>query len=72
MSVEVVIKVLQENAAAARELVRALAPALAGRGRPCAAGCHRALDGAIITAADARDPSMIQRLDAVAGRVLKP
>ncbi len=72
VSVEAVIRVLRENAAAARELVRALAPALVDRPRPCAAGCHRALDGAIITAADARDPSMIQRLDAVAGRVLKP
>ncbi len=72
VSVEAVIKVLKENAAAARELVHALAPALADRPRPCAAGCHRALDGAIITAPEARDPSMIQRLDAVAGRVLKP
>ncbi len=71
VSVEAVIRVLRENAAAARELVRALAPALVDRPRPCAAGCHRALDGAIITAADARDQSMIERLDAVAGRVLK-
>ncbi len=72
VSVEAVIKVLQENAAAARELIHALAPALVDRRRPCAAGCHRALDGAIITAREARDQYMIRRLDAVAGRVLKP
>ncbi len=71
VTVDAVIRVLQENAAAARELVLALAPALADRRRPCEAGCHRALDGAIITAPKARDQYMIQRLDAVAGRVLK-
>ena len=36
----------------------------------CPDGCDRALDGAIITAPDARDPIVAKRLDAVAGRVL--
>ncbi len=70
VTVDAIIKVLQDNAAAARALVRALAPALADRRRPCAVGCHRALDAAIITAPEARDQYMVKRLDAVAGRVL--
>ena len=69
-SVENIIKVLLSNAEHGRELVRATAPRLAGRAGPCAAGCHRALDHAIITAPDARDPAMAAKLDAVAGRVL--
>jgi 5'-methylthioadenosine phosphorylase len=43
---------------------------LAGRREPCSAGCHHALDAALITAPDARDPEMLAKLDAVAGRVL--
>ena len=70
VTVEAVIRVLQANAATARALVRALAPALAGRRRPCEAGCHRALDDAIITPPEARDADMVKHLDAVAGRVL--
>jgi len=70
VSVEAVIKVLIDNAAAARELVRSLAPALAGRTSCCHAGCHRALDVAIITAPEGRDPDMVEKLGAVAGRVL--
>jgi 5'-methylthioadenosine phosphorylase len=35
-------------------------------------GSDRALDGAIMTAPSARDPSLLKKLDAVAGRVLKP
>jgi 5'-methylthioadenosine phosphorylase len=70
VTVESVIRVLTGNAAAARELVRSLAPALKGRTERCHAGCHNALDVAIITPAEARDPEMVARLDAVAGRVL--
>ena len=33
-------------------------------------GCHTALDTAIITAPEARDPELLKKLDAVAGRVL--
>ena len=33
-------------------------------------GSDRALDNALITAPEARDPELIARLDAVAGRVL--
>lgn len=70
VTVDQVIKVLLGNADKARQLVGALVPALAGRGESCSRGCHTALDAAVITAPDARDPAACKRLDVVAGRVL--
>ncbi|MGE3961716.1 MAG: S-methyl-5'-thioadenosine phosphorylase [Dehalococcoidia bacterium] len=66
-----VVRVLTENAGHARALVREAAPAIAAA-RPdvCPAGCDHALDSAMITAPEARDPGVLARLDAVAGRVL--
>jgi 5'-methylthioadenosine phosphorylase len=47
-------------------------PELLGPDRaPCPHGCDRALDHAILTAPDQRDPDLISRLEAVAGRVLR-
>ena len=45
-------------------------PALGAAARPCPPGCDRALDNAIITAPDMRDPALLAKLDAVAGRLL--
>lgn len=70
VSVEQVVKVLLANAERGRNLVRAAAPLLGARTGLCEAGCHRALDNAVITAPAARDPAMMAKLDAVAGRVL--
>ncbi len=70
VTVESVIAVLLENADHARQLIRAAAPALGAREGACHAGCHTALDNALITPPDARDPRIAARLDAVAGRVL--
>ncbi len=70
VTVDAVVKVLLENAERARTLVRGVLPALGRRRAPCSAGCEHALDHAIITAPEARDPAMLARLDAVAGRVL--
>lgn len=70
VTVDQVVKVLLENAGKARQLVSALVPRLAGRSATCEHGCHTALDAAVITAPDARDPEICRRLDAVAGRVL--
>ncbi len=65
-----IIKILQGNAANARTLVAQL-PALLGNSRmPCPHGCDRALEYAIMTQPDARDPALTAKLDAVAGRVL--
>ena len=72
VTVEAVVRVLLENADHARSLVSALVPTL-GASRPaCPAGCDHALDNALITAPEARDPALMAKLDAVAGRVLRP
>ncbi|QYK41243.1 MAG: S-methyl-5'-thioadenosine phosphorylase [Paracoccaceae bacterium] len=65
-----VIAVLGANAAAARGLVAALPGVLGADRVPCPHGCDRALDHAVMTAPAARDPAVLARLDAVAGRVL--
>ena len=70
VTVDQVIKVLHTNAAKARALVQDVAPALGARARPCARGCDRALEHAVITAPEARDAAMTAKLGAVAGRVL--
>lgn len=70
VSVDAVIKVLTANADKARTLVRTLTPTLSDRKAACDAGCHTALDTALITAPDSRDPTVLEKLDAVAGRVL--
>ncbi|OAN45348.1 S-methyl-5'-thioadenosine phosphorylase [Magnetospirillum moscoviense] len=71
VTVEQVIKVLVENADRARALVKAIVPYVGGRSGVCAKGCHTALEHAIITHGDKRDASLVAKLDAVAGRVLK-
>ncbi len=71
VTVDAVIKVLLANADKARALVKAVAPRLKDRASACHAGCHTALEAALITAPAARDPAMLAKLDAVAGRVLK-
>jgi 5'-methylthioadenosine phosphorylase len=70
VTVESVIAVLLENAEHARAMIRDASPRLHDRATPCPAGCHTALDNAIITGPDARDPEVAAKLDAVAGRVL--
>jgi 5'-methylthioadenosine phosphorylase len=51
-------------------LIKAVVPR-AGGDVDCPEGCCHALDHALITAPEARDPALLARLDAVAGRVLK-
>ncbi|MBX9700549.1 MAG: S-methyl-5'-thioadenosine phosphorylase [Acetobacteraceae bacterium] len=70
VTVEQVVKVLLGNADKARALVQAVVPMLGAPRGPCPAGCDRALDNAVITAPEKRDPALLARLDAVAGRVL--
>lgn len=70
VTVEAVIQVMQDNADAARRLVSAVIPRLGAPRGACPAGCDRALEHAIVTAPDQRDPALLARLDAVAGRVL--
>jgi 5'-methylthioadenosine phosphorylase len=70
VTVQDIIKVLAANAEKAKRLVARLAADFPRRHEPCPIGSDRALDTAIITAPDARDPSLLAKLDAVAGRVL--
>ena len=65
-----IIATLQGNAAKARDLVGRLPDLLGAEHAPCPHGCDRALEFAIMTAPDKRDPAVLAKLDAVAGRVL--
>jgi 5'-methylthioadenosine phosphorylase len=71
VTVDAVIKVLVENAARARTLVREVAPRIDGDQAAHKCPCRSALEHALITAPQARDKRMAKRLDAVAGRILK-
>ena len=65
-----ILHVMGENVAKARALLATAIPALSAAREGCPNGCDRALEHAIITAPEARDPDLAGRLDAVAGRVL--
>ncbi len=70
VTVAAIIDTLHDNADKAKALIGKLAPRLVAGTDDCAQGCRRALDGAVITAPEARDPALVEKLDAVAGRVL--
>ena len=71
VTVEQVVKVVIANADKARGLVCAAAPRMKDHAGPCKHGCQTALEHAIMTRADMRDPKLVAKLDAVAGRVLR-
>lgn len=71
VTVDMIVGVLLANAQRAKVLLRAVVPLLSAHTGPCAQGCQRALEGALITAPEKRDPALLARLDAVAGRVLR-
>ena len=65
-----IIATLLANADKGREMVARLPQLLGADRAPCGHGCDRALEHAILTAPEARDPALLAKLDAVAGRVL--
>ena len=71
VTVQDIIKVLIDNAERAKALVARLAQDFPREHEPCPIGSDRALDTALITAPEARDPELLKKLDAVAGRVLQ-
>ena len=71
VSAKNVLEVLRENAGQARSLVTAAAAGVSNLTTECAAGCNQALEHAIATAPEARDPAVVRRLSTVAGRVLE-
>jgi 5'-methylthioadenosine phosphorylase len=71
VTVEQIAAVLEANAQRAKALVRHVVPLLSEHLGPCREGCQSALDHALITAPECRDPALLARLDAVLGRVLR-
>lgn len=72
VTVDQVVRMMHENAERARDLVRTVVPLLGVARDVCSSGCDLALTHAIITAPPHRDPDLLSKLDAVAGRVLNP
>ncbi len=71
VSVEQVIRVLVGNAGKGRDLVKRVVPHVANDAHSANCSCKQALEHALITAPEASDPAMIEKLSAIAGRVLK-
>jgi 5'-methylthioadenosine phosphorylase len=71
VTVDMIVNVLAANAAKAKSLIKRVVPLLGAHRGACRQGCRHALDQALITAPERRDPALVARLDAVAGRVLR-
>ncbi len=65
-----ILATMHANVDHARSLVENVIPRIAGERAACPHGCDRALEFALMTAPEKRDPALVARLDAVAGRVL--
>jgi 5'-methylthioadenosine phosphorylase len=65
-----VLKVLAANREKVQALLLRLAKDFPREYEPCPIGSDRALDGAVMTAPEKRDPTLLAKLDAVAGRAL--
>ena len=66
-----VLQVMQANIAHARAMIAGLAGAMADTPRtPSPDGIEAALDHAVITAPEARDPDLVAKLKPIAGRIL--
>src|SRR6201997_5383292 len=70
-TVQDIIRVLSSNADRAKALVARLAEIFPREHEPCPIGSDRALDNALITPPEARDPELLKKLDAVAGRIMR-
>ena len=70
VDVSKVIQTLTANSSSAGSLITLLPALLDAKRLACPHGCDRALDHALMTAPDKRDPALLARLDAVARRVL--
>jgi 5'-methylthioadenosine phosphorylase len=71
VTVDMVVRYLLANAEKAKALIRSVVSVLSAHVGPCRQGCQQALDQALITAPERRDPQLLAHLDAVAGRVLQ-
>lgn len=71
VTTSMVLEFLNRNAENARKLVAAAIPIIGALEAPFPSGVHSALEHAIATSPEYRDPAMVAKLDAVARRVLK-
>jgi len=71
VTVDAVMKVMHQNAENARRLIMAVAPKLGPDRQACPLGVETMLDMAVVTPPDKRNPQLVAKLDAVAGRILK-
>jgi 5'-methylthioadenosine phosphorylase len=71
VDVKEVIRVMHANQARVQQLLLRLVRDFPRRHEVCPIGSDKALEFAIMTAPEARDPALLKKLDAVAGRVLK-
>ena len=69
VDVAAIIKIVNENAAKAARLLARLLKDMPARREPCPIGSDRALDTALITAPEARDPELLKKLEAIMARV---
>jgi 5'-methylthioadenosine phosphorylase len=65
-----ILRVMKDNSEKAGRLVARFAADFPREHEACPLGSDRALENAIVTAPSARDPILVAKLDAVAGRVL--
>jgi len=70
VDIKTILGIMHANVDHARSLLQRAIPLIGGAREPCPHGCDRALEFALITARDKRDPALLAKLDAVAGRVL--
>ena len=65
-----IIATLKSNTENAQKLITDIAKSMSKIFEPCPTGCQNALDFAIMTQPNDRNPDLVKKLDAVAGRVL--
>lgn len=70
VDIQSILKVLHDNASNAQRLVARIARDMPREHPVCPIGSDTALEYALMTAAEVRDPELVAKLDAVAGRLL--
>jgi 5'-methylthioadenosine phosphorylase len=70
VDIQAILEVVGANSGNASRLVTEIARNFPPEHEACPIGSDRALEHAIITAPDKRDPELVAKLDAIAGRVL--
>ncbi len=72
VDIQAILKVMRGNSENAARFIARLARDFPRQHPPCPIGSDRALEHAIITAPDARDPALVEKLQTIASRVLRP